>query len=70
MLSCVSRSIDISIVAIKNIKNMHAVSTNQIAEIFHFNDNEFYFMKKLNKERGKENIEHADLRSDLIKAIR
>ena len=25
-------------VAIKNIRNMHAVSTNQIADILHFND--------------------------------
>ena len=25
-------------VAIKNIRNMHAVSTNQIANILHFND--------------------------------
>ena len=38
-LSCVSHSIDICTVAIKNIRNMHAVSTNQIADIFHFNDN-------------------------------
>ena len=33
-LSCNSHSIDICTVAIKNIKNMHAVSTNQIADIF------------------------------------
>ena len=26
-------------VAIKNIKNVHAVSTSQIADILHFNDN-------------------------------
>ena len=32
-LSCNSHSIDICTVAIKNIKNMHAVSTNQIADI-------------------------------------
>ena len=38
-LSCVSHSIDICTVAIKNIRNMHAVSTNQIADILHFNDN-------------------------------
>ena len=31
--------IDICMVAIKNIRNMHAVSTNQIADILHFNDN-------------------------------
>ena len=35
----VSHSIDICTVAIKNIKNMHAVSTNQLADILHFNDN-------------------------------
>ena len=34
----VSHSIDICTVAIKNIRNMHAVSTNQIADILHFND--------------------------------
>ena len=37
MLSCVSHFIDIRSVAIKNIRNMHAVSTNQIADIVHFN---------------------------------
>ena len=36
----VSRSIDICTVAIKNIKTMHGVSTNQIADILHFNNNE------------------------------
>ena len=30
--------IDIYTVATKNIRNMHAVSTNQIVDIFHFND--------------------------------
>ena len=35
-LSCVSHSIDICTVAIKDIRNMHAVSTNQIADIFLF----------------------------------
>ena len=38
----VSNSIDICTVVIKNIKNMHAVSTNQIADILHFNDKEGY----------------------------
>ena len=38
-LSCVSHSIDICTVAIKNIKNMHAVSTFQMEDILHFNDN-------------------------------
>ena len=33
-------------VAIKNIKNMHAVLTNQIADFLHFNDKAF---KKLRK---------------------
>ena len=40
--SCVSHSIDICTVAIKIIRNMHAVSTNQVADILHFNDNEDY----------------------------
>ena len=38
LLSCVSNSIDICTVAIKNIRNVHAVSTNQIADLLHFND--------------------------------
>ena len=29
-------------VAVKNIRNMYAVSTNQIADILHFNDNSKY----------------------------
>ena len=37
-LFCVSHSIDICMVAIENIRNMHTVSTNQIADILHFND--------------------------------
>ena len=36
--SCVSHSIDISTVSNKNIRNMHAVSINQIAYILLFND--------------------------------
>ena len=39
-LSCVSHSIDICTVPIKNIRNMYAVSTNQVADILHFNDND------------------------------
>ena len=35
----------IPLIIIKNIKNMHAVSTNQIAEILHFNDNNHYLYK-------------------------
>ena len=44
-------------VAIKNIRNMHAVSTNQIADILHFNDNKRYSFKCFNtSEKGvKEN---------------
>ena len=42
MLSRVSNSIDICTVAIKNIRNMHAVSTNQNADILHFNGKAFY----------------------------
>ena len=34
-----SHSIDIYTVAIKNIRNMRAFSTNQIADILHFNGN-------------------------------
>ena len=36
-------SIDICTVANKNIRNMHAVSTNQVADILHFNDKSIYF---------------------------
>ena len=35
----VSHSIDICTVAIKHIRNVHAVSANQIADVLHFNDN-------------------------------
>ena len=45
--SCVSRSIDICTVAIKNTRNMHAVSTNQFADILHFNDNTNYYSHQL-----------------------
>ena len=38
-ISRVSHSIDICTVTIKNIRNIHTVSTNQIADILHFNDN-------------------------------
>ena len=41
-LSCVLHIIDICTVAIKNIRKKHAVSTNQVADIFHFNDNATY----------------------------
>ena len=33
-----SHSIDICTVAIKSLKNIYAVSTNQIADILHFNN--------------------------------
>ena len=39
-LSYVSHSIDICTVAIKNIRNMYAVSTYQLADILHFNNKE------------------------------
>ena len=42
MLSCVSHSIYICTVAIKNIRNMHVFSTKQIADILHFNDKFVY----------------------------
>ena len=45
-LSCASHSIDICTVAIKNIRNVHAVSTNQIADILHFNDKKLYILLK------------------------
>ena len=45
-LSWLSHSIGICTIAIKNMKNMHAVSTNEIVNIFHFNDKVF---KKLRK---------------------
>ena len=56
-LSCVSHSVDICTVAIKNIWNMQAVSTNQIADILHFNDNKWYSFKCFNtsEKRVKEN---------------
>ena len=41
LLSSVSHSIAIHTVVIKNIRNMHAVSTNQIADILHFNNNTY-----------------------------
>ena len=41
-LSRVSHPIDICTVAINNIRNMHAVSTNQIADILYLNDNNVY----------------------------
>ena len=40
--SCVPHSIDICTVGIKNITNMYAVSTSQIADIFYFNDYSFW----------------------------
>ena len=36
---CVWYSTDICTVAIKNIKTMHAYSTNQTADILYFNNN-------------------------------
>ena len=41
-LSRVSHSIDTCTLAIRYIRNMHAVSTNQIADILHFNNNATY----------------------------
>ena len=43
LFSCVSYAIDICNVAIENIKNMRAVSTNQIVDILHFNNKEIYW---------------------------
>ena len=37
-LPCISHSYVCTVVN-KNIRNMHAVSTNQIEDILHFNDN-------------------------------
>ena len=39
LLSCVSHSTDLWNEVIQNIRYMHAVSTSQIADILHFNDN-------------------------------
>ena len=44
-LSCVSHSIYICTVAIKNIRNMHTVSASQVADILHFNDKPPYYFK-------------------------
>ena len=38
-ITCVAYSIDICTVAIEDIRNMHAVSSNPIADILRFNDN-------------------------------
>ena len=48
-LSCVLHSIDICTIAIKYIGNMHAVSTNQIADILYFNDNYYYLERDNDK---------------------
>ena len=40
--SCVLHSTDIWTVTIKNNRNMHAFSTNQITDILYFNDNQTY----------------------------
>ena len=39
-------SIDICTVVIKNIRNVHAVSTSQIANILHFSDKELYLSEQ------------------------
>ena len=39
---------------IKNMRNMHAVSTNQIADILHFNDNSNNENNHRNKNKGQE----------------
>ena len=41
-LAFVSHSVDMCTVAIKNIRNVHAFATNQIAGILHFSDNVSY----------------------------
>ena len=46
--------LDICAVAVKNIRNMHAVSTNQIADSLHFNDNN----NNENNQRNKKNIKN------------
>ena len=42
LLSCISHSMDIFTLAVKNIRNMHAVSPIQVTDTLHHNDNEFY----------------------------
>ena len=52
---CVSHSIDICTEAIKNIKKyqkMHTVSTNQIADILHLNDNVYYNIVAIHTHAG------------------
>ena len=46
---CVSHLIDICTVGIKTIKNMHTVSTDQIADILHFNYKAYWFGSKGSK---------------------
>ena len=48
---CVPRSIDICTVAIKNIRNRWAVSTNQIADILHLNNNLWYYTVSHHRDR-------------------
>ena len=52
-LSCVSHSNVICTVAIKNIRNMHAVSTSQITDILHFNGKFEYLMQCATESIGK-----------------
>ena len=60
LLSCVSHSIDICTVAIKNIRNMHAVSTSPIADILHFNDMyEYLTGEEMLPTNQKQTIEQA-----------
>ena len=44
---CVSHFSDICTEAIKNIRNIHTASANQVADILYFNDNEILFLWKL-----------------------
>ena len=44
MFSCVSHFIDIGTVAIKNILNIHTVSTNQNENILHFYNKVNYYI--------------------------
>ena len=49
VISCVSHPIDICTVAIENIRNMHAVSTNKTVDILKFNDNQNYATRQHSK---------------------
>ena len=54
--SCVSHPIDIFTVAITNIRNMQAFSTNQIVDILHFNDKAHYLRCLLSESQNVDSL--------------